>query len=462
MSRGAAWRSRASGSRPVALFDADGNQLPLQLEHVQRHPDGSIKRADLLFIADLPALGYATYFLRETTAPPLGSELRFDAVGPRPGVQWGGLLKPDDGIVSNEYLELDVDLRTGAIRSLVHRELDWDVVDGSSPYGFATIARQEDRGDPWEYYGPLRPGTTSRIPLTDDLPLRGGALFSDEYGGQATVTGGPVAATIEITGPLGSGTLVRRFRLYAGLPRLEIETEIVNQEQFVRYRSLLPLSLPDPAITYEIPFGAIERPPGEYPAQNWVDVSDGDRGVALLNRGTPGHSLVGSTLSASLLKCTRVVSYEGGGYDRSSEDSLGFEIGVRHRFEQALLPHAGDWRAASLPQAGAGFNEPFLVRKLERREGRMPAVHGFVSVSPANVALHSCRLQGSRLVLRVSETAGEQTEGAVRFAWPVEDVRETDFAGAAQAPVAAGRDGFELALGPFEIRTYAVTLADRS
>ena len=89
----------------------------------------------------------------------------------------------------------------------------------------------------------------------------------------------------------------------------------------------------------------------------------------------------------------------------------------------------------------------------------MPATQSFVSVTPANVTLHSCRLQDTRLVLRVSETAGAATDGELRFAWPVEAVHETDFAGVAQATTAADADGFGFTLGPFEIRTYAITLA---
>lgn len=56
----------------LSLYDEDGNQIPLQLQDVHRHTDGSIKRADLIFIAQVPAFGYRTYFLRG------GEDRKFD------------------------------------------------------------------------------------------------------------------------------------------------------------------------------------------------------------------------------------------------------------------------------------------------------------------------------------------------------------------------------------------------
>ena len=44
-------------------------------------------------------------------------------------------------------------------------------------------------------------------------------------------------------GPLGDGEYVTRVRVYAGIRRVEMETELVNQQPFVRYRNVFPLNL---------------------------------------------------------------------------------------------------------------------------------------------------------------------------------------------------------------------------
>ena len=92
-------------------------------------------------------------------------------------------------------------------------------------------------------------------------------------------------------------------RAYARLPRVDIHTEILNEEQFVRYRVLFPTTLSVDESTHEIPFGAVTRPAGiEFPARNWVDYGDGRHGLALLNRGLPGNNVSRGTMMLSLLR----------------------------------------------------------------------------------------------------------------------------------------------------------------
>ncbi len=153
------------------------------------------------------------------------------------------------------------------------------------------------------------------------------------------------------------------MRLYAGLPRIDIVTDLLNREERVRYRAVFPTTLAGGTITHEIPFGAIERPEGEYPAQNWIDLSRDGHGLALLNRGLPGNAVLGGTLALALLKCTALQEGygEGGGWKYGTPTEEGFEKGVRHSFAYSLLPHAGDWRAARLWRAGQELNTPLLA-----------------------------------------------------------------------------------------------------
>lgn len=445
----------------LALYDQNGEQVPLQVENIRRHPDGSIKRADLVFIAQVPSLGYRTYFLRQGDETNYPTDLWIRPVG-YSGVERVilGNHRPNDGRMGNGLVEVCADLRTGALTKLLLREIDWNVVDDGHEHGFGSVCRQEDRGDPWEYYGPLRGAVTSTIPLVDPVPPRGQASFSYEYGGTGLAVGGPVMAEMRVTSPFGDGEFGMCVRIYAGLPRIEFETELVNRQPFVRYRNAFPLNLSDPKITYEIPFGAIERPDGEYPAQNWVDINDGDRGVALLNRGIPGHSLVGNVLTSSLMKCVKVVRYSGGGYSEEEEDTAGFEIGARHRFEQALLPHRGNWQTARLYKEGLAFNVPLMVRKATSHPGDLPAHNSLLTIEPDNLILHAMYVEDDQLVLRVAEAAGRAVEGKIEPNWPISSVLETDLTGKAIEPLKASRTDFDVSATPFEIKTFKIRLSN--
>ena len=98
-----------------------------------------------------------------------------------------------------------------------------------------------------------------------------------------------------------------QHRVVATPCRIEVRTAILNNEKFVRYRLLFPTAIRNGKSVHEIPFGAIERPDGiEFPAQNWIDYSDGEKGVALLNRGLPGNNVADGTILLSLMRCTSI------------------------------------------------------------------------------------------------------------------------------------------------------------
>lgn len=445
----------------LALYDDEGGEIPLQLADVQRYPDGSIKRADLIFVARVPSLGWRTYFLRSGVAHAAETDLWTSAPF-RSGTPMivTGSLRPNEGRMGNSLLDVEVNTRTGVIRRIHLREQKWDVVNDQHPNGFASVCRQEDQGDPWEYYGPLRGAITSTDPLVDPVPNRGEkrAIFSDEYGGNATISGGPVMGEIKVRMPFGDGKLNVSVRMFAGLARVEIDTHIVNQQPFVRYRNVFPLNLEKPHITYEIPFGALERPEGEYPAQNWVDVHDGRRGAALLNRGIPGHSLVGSVLTASLMKCAKVVDYSAGGYTPASRDRLGFEIGVDHHFQQAILPHEGNWQSAKLYREGLAFNVPLVARKTASHAGSLPPSGSFASLNADNLMLHALYVDNGDLVLRVVESEGRSSDGQLWLRWPIREARETDFIGGNAATLNTEENIIRFQANPYEIKTLHVKL----
>jgi alpha-mannosidase len=164
----------------------------------------------------------------------------------------------------------------------------------------------------------------------------------------------------------------------------------------------------------EIPFGAIERPTAqEFPVQNWIDYSDGNHGVTLVNRGLPGNNVADGTLMLSLMRSSRIQSYGiGGGFEGQGSDS-GLELGQERTFRYALVPHAGDWSQARAYRAGLEFNNPLIVRKSASHPGSLPNRWGLFEVLPANVVLSALKpAKDGSTVLRVYEASGKATTGA--------------------------------------------------
>ena len=229
--------------------------------------------------------------------------------------------------MENEYCQAKVDLATGAITSLVLKSNNWEVLDKAGN----VVVHQYDGGDLWELYENLSGGSNINMTRKQPVPLESVDQFSTEYRGErGRVHLGPVYSEYSLAPHryCADGALSTTIRIYNGLRRIEIRTRILNNEKFVRYQVLFPTTVKNGKIIHEIPFGSIERPNGiEFPAQNWADYSDGEKGLAVLNRGLPGNLTSDSTMMLSLMRSARIASYGyGGGYERGMSSDTGLMV----------------------------------------------------------------------------------------------------------------------------------------
>jgi alpha-mannosidase len=427
----------------VRLTAPDGSAVPVQVLSSERYANGALLTADIAFVArDVPAVGYAVYRLEPVTSP---SE-------PATAVS-------DQPVLENEFYRLTCDPQSGTLTSLRWKSDGWEALRGPAN----VVAREEDHGDLWEPYKPLDGG--SRIAMTTEhgVPASDKATFSNEPGGAAgTFTHGAVVSEFRVERPFGqSGTFVTVVRVYAGLPRIDIHTEILNEEQFVRYRALFPTTISTAASVHEIPFGAVTRAAGiEFPAQNWMDYGDGQHGLALLNRGLPGNNVSRGTMMLSLLRSTRIVAYGfGGGYEPGMTSDSGFELGKKLNLDYALVPHAGSWSDAAIQRRGLEFNQPLMCCTVGSHPGRLPNTMGFVDVSPENVVLSALKSgpRGSAIV-RVYESAGSAVRARVRLAMPVASAQEVNLMEDDGPSLDVVDNAMQLELRPFEIKTIKLEL----
>ena len=424
----------------LELIGPDGQSLPVQILECRRSGDGGLLSARVGFVArDVPALGYSTYRLvaRESA----GAEVPEAA--------------DEEGVLENEYYRLEIDPASGAIERLIVKEGDWEALSGPGN----VVAMEEDRGDLWEPYKPLDGGSRIAMKERHPAPGPGEATFSNGQDGvRGSTMRGPAVSEFSVELPFGEkGRVATTIRLYAGLRRIELCTRILNEERFVRYRLLFPTAIQGGESVHEIPFGAIGRPDGvEFPAQNWIDYGDGERGIALLNRGLPGNNVADGTMMLSLMRSTSIVAYGfGGGYEPGMSSDSGYEEGKEQSFECALVPHAGDWRRAGTYREGMEFNHPLLVRTAASGPGALPANQSFLKVSPENVVVSTLKPgENGGAVVRIYEAAGLPVEGArIEPAGEIAAAAEVDLMEdeIGELPVVGG--GLSLDLRPFEIKT---------
>jgi alpha-mannosidase len=242
--------------------------------------------------------------------------------------------------------------------------------------------------------------------------------------------------------------------LSAGSQRVEIRSEVENTARDHRLRVLFPVpydathadaegvfevtrrqaSQPKPAPESAAEWA--ELPVDTQPQKRFVDLSNGEVGLATLNRGLPEYEVVesprgeGCALALTLLRCVEWLSREDLSTRRGHAGPMlntpeGQGIG-RHVFEYALVPHLGSWRsedALALRQAQE-FEEPMRAVVTEQHDGPLGDVWSFVHVAPASLVVSAIKHaeRGDGLVVRVYNPLPDAVQAEVILARPFTDV----------------------------------------
>ena len=123
---------------------------------------------------------------------------------------------------------------------------------------------------------------------------------------------GSLRATLQIRRRILHSDFVQRISLEHNSSRLDIDTKIDWQERHILLKVAFPVEILAPVATYEIQWGTVQRPTHrntswdwarfETCAQKWVDLSEGDYGVSVLNDCKYGHDVRDNVMRVSLLR----------------------------------------------------------------------------------------------------------------------------------------------------------------
>jgi alpha-mannosidase len=437
---------KKGGIADLQVLDQENKVIPVEILEAERFKDGGLKNVKIIFIArNVPGMGHAVYrVMTLTTASGVNSAK-----------------ESSDGIMENEYCRAKVDLATGALTSLVLKSNNWEVLDKSGN----VVVHQYDGGDLWELYENLNGGSNINMTRKQPVPLQSVDQFSTEYRGEkGKVHLGPVYSEYSLAPHryCADGAFSTTIRIYNGLRRIEIRTRILNNEKFVRYQVLFPTTVKNGKVVHEIPFGSIERPNGiEFPAQNWADYSDGEKGLALINRGLPGNLTSDSTMMLSLMRSARIASYGyGGGYERGMSSDTGLMVDREIEFNYAVVPHTGDWQQAKVYRDGLEFNNPLLCCKTGIHKGRLVKTWGLLELSKPNVVITALKqaADGSA-ILRLYEASGIATAGVeIKSRAKIVAANEANLIEDTGSKLKVSMDTVQFDLKPFEIKTIKLQL----
>ena len=421
---------------PYVVKDADGKVIPSQIRHQRirehfqpaiwdnRYPTGKrIREFDISFIAeDVPSCGYKTYYLCSGEKATLTENLSITEMG-----------------MENEFLSVSIN-PDGTLNLT-------DKCSGKSYSGLHFFEDVESVCGEYNHYtAPNSQVITSlnepaRITLVESGPIC--ATFRIELNMLL-----PEAATEDVQGrseKLVSCPITTYVTLSARSRRLDFRTIVDNQAKDHRLRVRFPTGIQTDTVHAEGQFHVIKRniqlpdatgwaepPVPEHPHQTFVNLTDGQRGFTLINKGLPEYAAEqsgeGVTLSLTLLRSVAWIGREffvTASYKIPTPDAqcLG-----RNEFEYSIVPHEGEWKEAKVWQMAHGFNASFEIAESSLHPGSLPKETSVVSLEPDELIITAIKKAESddALVIRLYNISDQPVTGKLALCSAIEKAMVTN------------------------------------
>ena len=418
----------------VEVVDSLGKAVPSQVLTNDRRT----RRLRLLLKANVPSLGYRTYYVRAAAKA---------APGPFE-------IKATDDSLENDLVRLRVDRQTGCMTSLFDKRSKTE-----------TLAHSEtDTG------GPKHSVCGNLLQTFRDKPKQWDAWnidadFEKEHWDLdradevKLVENGSLRAVLRVKNHFQNSTFVRDITVTAGSPRVDVYMTADWHEKHILLKVAVPSSAHNEKATFEIPYGSIERPTTrntpaeqakfEVPALQWADLSDTTHGISLLNDCKYGYDAKGNVLRLSLL--------------RSPEWPDAHADEGHHEFTYALYPHGGNWRDAMTVRRGYELNYPLLAKQIEKHDGGLNDEFSFLGVQADNVVLTAIKKNEDEdaLILRYYEWAGKEADVRLQLPAGALAASETDLMERPTTGLSVKNDTVTVHTKPYEIKTVLIRFAPK-
>lgn len=265
---------------------------------------------------------------------------------------------------------------------------------------------------------------------------------------------GPLRGVLRLTWRFASTTVIQRLTIYRNSPRIDFRTELDWHEHQILLKAAFPVNIRATRATYDIQFGSIERPTHwntsfdmahfENPAHKWVDLSEGNYGVALLNDCKYGYDVKDNVLRLTLHRSPTEP-------DETADQG-------RHEFTYSLLPHAGHWRESDVIREAYALNDPLIAQILSvNPQGDLPAVYSWASVDADHVVLETVKKaeDDDAWIVRVYECKQYRSSAVtLTFGQPIRRAVECNLLEEEEISVVHQDHQLTFAISPFEIKTF--------
>ncbi|MGM9668341.1 MAG: alpha-mannosidase [Faecousia sp.] len=195
--------------------------------------------------------------------------------------------------------------------------------------------------------------------------------------------------------------------------RVDFDTSVMWLEEYQMLRVSWPVDVVAQQASCEIQFGHVKRPTHqnttwdqakfEVCAHKWVDISDRNGGLAMLNDCKYGYKVWDGVMDLCLLRSQNCPCPHG---DRGN-----------HSFVYSIYPHGGDVWDGGVVREGYLLNYPLEILPLEGKERTGSEMEPIARILGGTVVLESIKKaeDGDDLILRFYEASGGNTRAEIKL-----------------------------------------------
>ena len=372
-----------NNNRIARVEDTDGNPTQVQVVRASQTNgyDGSFNS---VFCAEVPALGYATYwaYFNGEKAP------------------YHNSLHIGYHNISNEYIDISFDENTGNISSFKNGKTGREYI---KDYAAKTFVINDEKQDTWSH----------------------GVFTFDKVIGEfekpafEIIERGNVKVTLRITQKYNNSEIRQDYTLYPHSKNLEVDVRVTNNEKLKILKLGFKLNTDkNTKAVYEIPYAHIEKEPNgeEEPAQNFGCVEDGEIGLAVINKGKYSYSVKDNEIRFIAARSCVYADHYGvhsgmrdGKYEYQDQ-------GVMY-FKYALKGYSGSFKenAAEIVKSGLELNTPSYSIAETYHKGSLQQKYAGIEIKEENIILSAAKNaeDNDGVILRFVETSGKNTQSEI-------------------------------------------------
>ena len=398
----------------VDIFDENGNKVATQ---AYTKPNGDKK---LVFVAkDIPAVGYKVYYKMPAAKAPAYDE-------------------SNGKEIENDNFKLVLDDNATLI-SIYDKKNRREVISkGGKGNDFRLFEDMPGGYDAWDIVATY---------VDREFELKDGIVKD--------IVKGDVYTMISIEKDVLKSKIEQNIIIYNDLDRIDFDTHISWHEDQKLLKVFFDVDLQTKNYTRDIAYATMEccsyrynpydKAKFEVNAHNWIDMSDEDYGVSLLNDCKYGHEVNEHKMILTLLKAPIKPDPKS---DRGD-----------HYFTYSLYPHAETWKKAKTLERGLEINHPLVPVDI-KSEGELGADKSFITLTSDSMTLEAVKKceEEDAYIIRMVEKKGKSVDASVKFFAPLTYAAECDLIERNDVPVEFDGDTISFHATPFEIKNYKVKI----